>query len=83
MSKLSLDQTQLKQTVREMMLEIFAENSEYFYQSFSKIIENKSDQKLIEFELDLEESANLYAEIYQESKELQELTESALLDFVE
>ena len=32
---------------------------------------------------DLEESANLYAEIYKEDAELQELTETACVDFIE
>lgn len=48
----------------------------------SKLVETTLKKKIQE-ELDLEQSANLYAEIYQESNELKELTESALLDFVE
>ena len=34
-------------------------------------------------QFNLEESANLYAEIYEQDLELQELTESALLDLPE
>ena len=34
-------------------------------------------------QFNLEESANLYAEMYEQDQELQELTESALLDLPE
>jgi antitoxin ParD1/3/4 len=66
--KLSLDKTQLKQTVREIMLEIFAENQEEIYQFLTQIIKEIYLSKPNEMDLDLEESANLYAEIYQESR---------------
>ncbi|MEX6779371.1 hypothetical protein [Limnospira fusiformis] len=54
----------------------------FYYENQTQIVETTLKKKIQE-ELDLEQSANLYAEIYQESNELKELTESALLDFVE
>lgn len=83
MSDLSLEQNQLKNTIKEIILELFTENEEDFFNLLASKLVQTTIKKKIQEELDLEESANLYAEIYEESHELKELTESALLDFVE
>lgn len=83
MSDLFLEQNQLKNMIKEIVVELFTESEEDFLNLLaSKLVETTLKKKIQE-ELDLEQSANLYAEIYQESNELKELTESALLDFVE
>ncbi|EDZ96048.1 hypothetical protein AmaxDRAFT_1085 [Limnospira maxima CS-328] len=83
MFDLFLEQNQLKNMIKEIVVELFTESEEDFLNLLaSKLVETTLKKKIQE-ELDLEQSANLYAEIYQESNELKELTESALLDFVE
>jgi antitoxin ParD1/3/4 len=74
-TNISIEHNQLKAMVKEIILELFSDNKEEFidYLTKAKIMNNE--------DIDLEESANLYAEIYQESEDLQELTESALWDF--
>ncbi|MGI0480620.1 hypothetical protein ACN4EE_07505 [Geminocystis sp. CENA526] len=71
---ISIEQSQLKAMVKEIILELFSNKKEEFIDYLMKadIINNE--------DIDLEESANLYAEIYRESEDLQELTESALWD---
>jgi antitoxin ParD1/3/4 len=71
---ISIEQSQLKAMVKEIILELFSNNKKEFIDHLTKaeIINNE--------DIDLEESANLYAEIYRESEDLQELTESALWD---
>jgi len=83
MSDLSLEQNQLKNTIKEIVIELFTESEEDFLNLLASKLVQTTLKKKIKEELDLEESANLYAEMYQESNELKELTESALLDFVE
>ncbi len=83
MSDLSLEQNQLKNTIKEIIVELFTESEEDFLNLLASKLVQTTLKKKIQEELDLEESANLYAEMYQESNELKELTESALLDFVE
>lgn len=83
MSDLSLEKNQLRITIKEIILDLFSENEENFSEILlTKVLEKVQTKKMQE-QLDLEESANLYTEIYQENLELQELTESALLDFRE
>lgn len=48
MSNLSLDQTQLKQTLKEAMLELFYENKEEFSALLTEIIEDIALSKAIE-----------------------------------
>lgn len=83
MSELSLEENQLKNTIKEIIVELFTESEEDFFNILVSKLMQTTLKKKIQEELDLEESANLYAEIYQESNELKELTESALLDFLE
>lgn len=83
MSDLSLEENQLKNTIKEIIVELFTESEEDFFNILVSKLMQTTLKKKIQEELDLEESANLYAEIYQESNELKELTESALLDFLE
>ena len=55
---------------------------EYGFDSQEAMIQLALDKLKEELEdKDLEESAKLYAEIYQEESELQELTEAACADF--
>lgn len=83
MSNLSLEQNQLKNAIKEIIVELFTESEEDFLNLLvSKLVQTTLKKKIHEA-IDLEESADLYAEMYQESHELKELTESALLDFVE
>lgn len=69
-----IEQSQLKVMIKEIILELFYDNKKEFidYLTKAEIMKNK--------DIDLEKSANLYTEIYQESEDLQELTESALWD---
>lgn len=83
MSDLSLEENQLKNTIKEIIVELFTESEEDFFNILVSKLMQTTLKKKIQEELYLEESANLYAEIYQESNELKELTESALLDFLE
>jgi antitoxin ParD1/3/4 len=80
---LSLEQNQLKITIKEIILELFSEPEEEFSNLLVNKVIEKVLKKKVQDDLDLEESADLYAKIYKESNELQQLTESALLDFVE
>lgn len=83
MSDLSLEQNQLKNIIKEIIVELFTESEEDFLNLLASKLVQTTLKKKIQEELDLEESANLYAEVYQESNKLKQLTESALLDFVE
>ena len=83
MSDLSLEQNQLKNTIKEIIVELFTESEEDFLNLLASKLVQTTLKKKIQEELDLEESSNLYAEVYKESNKLKQLTESALFDFVE
>jgi antitoxin ParD1/3/4 len=75
MTNISVETNQLKEIVKEIILELFSDHKKEFIDFLTKA-KSIDNQEII----DLEESANLYAEIYRESQNLQELTESALWD---
>ena len=75
---------ELKLTLKESQLKFLNGYKDYGFDSQDAMIQSALEKLKRELEEeDLEESAKLYAEIYAEDTELQELTEAACADFME
>lgn len=68
MSNLSLEQNQLKQTLKEAIIELFYENKDEFYALFTEIIEDIALSKAIEQgeETELTDRETIFAILNQE-----------------
>ena len=76
--------TQAQFNLEESEIEFLERFQEYGFRDRDELIHAALKRLRQELEAqNLEESANLYAEIYEQDRELQELTESALLDLPE
>ncbi|MGB5592679.1 MAG: hypothetical protein WBM62_01420 [Crocosphaera sp.] len=69
--------------LNESQADFLSHYQDYGFDSQSAMIQSALEKLKEEIEdKKLEESAKLYAEIYQEDQELQELTEAACADFI-
>ncbi len=76
--------TQAKFNLEESEIQFLNRFEKYGFRDQNELIHVALKKLRQELETQsLEESANLYAEIYEQDRELQELTESALLDLPE
>jgi hypothetical protein len=79
---------ELKLTVNESQIGFFSRYQDYGFESQEAMINSALEKFQLELEQNLEEqkleeSAQLYAEIYEQDTELQELTEAACSDLIE
>ena len=76
--------TQINLTIDEPQVNFLKNYEAYGFQNESSMIRAALNRLQEELELQsLRESADLYAEIYDKDEELQELTESAILEWPE
>ncbi len=75
----------LNLTLPDSYLQFLNDYQSYGFESQESMIKSALEKlkQDLEVEKDLDESAKLYAEIYQEDLDLQELTEAACADFIE
>ena len=73
----------LELKLNESQVNFLNHYQDYGFDSQSAMIQSALEKLQEEIDdKELEESAKLYAEIYQEDRELQELTEAACADFI-
>ena len=75
---------QAKLSISETQRELLNKHKQYGFKDKSSMVRAALNDLKRKLELEkLKESAELYAEIYEEDAELKELTESALIDWPE
>ncbi|MCH8127011.1 hypothetical protein IIC38_13785 [candidate division KSB1 bacterium] len=75
---------QAKFSVAESQIDFLKRYSQFGFKDKSSMVRAALEELRIKLELQsLKESADLYAEIYKEDSELQELTDSAISDWPE